>query len=153
MKSFPIFVETKGRSCDGCKKCCEGWLTANIYGFAMNPTDGPCRFLAKTGCGIYPVRESLCKVFQCDWKENNLIPYNMKPDLSNVIMMTKRLDKWIYIRFVLAGKDMSNHAYEYAKQLYKQGKNVVYYDNSSKLQVLSNDQAFIDKITPQLTLI
>ena len=27
----------------------------------------PCRFLTKTGCGIYSVRPQVCRKFKCDW--------------------------------------------------------------------------------------
>jgi len=38
-KNFVIYPEkqtTHTRKCDGCSKCCEGFLSADIYGFDMS---------------------------------------------------------------------------------------------------------------------
>lgn len=140
-RTISIIVETKGRSCDGCTKCCEGWLTANIYGFEMNPTNGACRFLAKSGCGIYAVREPLCKNFQCDWKENTAIPEYLKPDKCNAIIMTKRLENYRYYRIITAGI-VKKYVYEWAEEQTKMGKHVVVYGIDGELIIYSNDQQF-----------
>jgi len=140
-KQISIIIETVGRSCNGCTKCCEGWLTANIYGFEMNPTNGACRFLAKIGCGIYPVREPLCKNFQCDWKENSSLPENLKPDKCNAIIMTKRLGDYRYYRIVTAGI-VKKHVYEWAEEQAQIGKHSVVYDINGGLIIYSNDSTF-----------
>lgn len=145
-KTFSLYVDTAGRSCDGCTKCCEGWLTANIYGYSMSPSEGRCKFLGQGGCGIYPVRATLCKTFQCEWKVNSNIPYNMKPDLSDVILMTRQLDEYYYIRIVYAGKFMPNYVFEWAEAESIKGKHVVGYDKEKNLKVWSKDKKFIDKL-------
>ncbi len=150
MKQFPIYVETAGRSCDGCTKCCEGWLVANIYGFEMNPTDGACKFLAKHGCGIYPIREPLCKNFQCDWKENTRIPLNMKPDISGVIIMSKRKNNFIYQTMVVAG-EVKEYVYDWAKEQAEMGKNIIGYTNQGKFAIFSNNKEFKNFIMNEYT--
>jgi len=142
-KSFPIFVDTVGRPCDGCTKCCEGWLSADIYGFKIDPENGACRFLSKHGCGIYPVREPLCKNFQCEWKENSQIPVNMKPDKSNVIILIKKLEGFIYRRLVTAGTPIPDYVYMWAEEESTKGKHSVIYSNLGELLIFSKDKNFI----------
>jgi uncharacterized cysteine cluster protein YcgN (CxxCxxCC family) len=75
------------RSCDECAKCCEGWLTANIYGHVMQP-GVKCHFLAKT-CTIYNDRpENPCQLYKCAWldDETNQLPEWLKPSYSDVII-------------------------------------------------------------------
>ena len=79
------------RSCDGCAKCCEGWLSGEAYGHAFY-RGRPCFFLNKT-CSIYDKRpESPCRTYKCGWLEEETFPHWMKPDLVNVII-TKRFHK------------------------------------------------------------
>lgn len=141
-KKFSIVVETAGRSCNGCTKCCEGYLVAEIYGFKMSPTDGGCRFLARSGCGIYPVREPLCKYFQCDWKENYTIEECMKPNLSNVIILTKNIEEYIYYRLIVAGTPIKEYVFDWADEQAKKGKHIVGYNNDGKFVVFSANQRF-----------
>lgn len=145
MKSFPIYVDTLGRPCAGCTKCCEGWLYAKIYDFEISPTEGSCKFLSKHGCGIYPVREPLCKNFQCEWKENSNIPEYMKPDKSNVIILTKKLGEFIYRRLVTAGTPIKDYVYTWAEEEATKGRHSVVYSNLGELLVISKDQNFIDR--------
>ena len=78
------------RTCDGCTKCCEGWLSASAHGHTFYPGK-PCHFLGKS-CTIYKDRpENPCKSYKCEWLVNEDIPMWMKPDLCNVIM-TKRTE-------------------------------------------------------------
>jgi hypothetical protein len=144
MTSFTLHVETVGRSCDGCTKCCEGWLTADIYGFPMGPEEGSCKFLSKFGCGIYPVRETLCKNFQCDWKENYLIPQNMKPDKSNVILLAKRLKNFVYRRLVTAGTPIKDYVYEWVENESVKGNHFVGYDAIGQFKIWSQNKNFIN---------
>ena len=65
--TFPIIAE---RACDGCTRCCEGWLTGIAYGYEFYPGK-KCHFLSSKNCTIYPIRpDNPCKTFQCQWKEN-----------------------------------------------------------------------------------
>lgn len=140
-RSFPIYVDTAGRSCDGCTKCCEGWLIAKVYEFEISPTNGACKFLGRAGCGIYPVRDTLCKNFYCDWIENSSLPENLKPDKCNAIIITKKLGNYRYYRIVTAGI-IKKHVYEWAEEQAKQGKHLVAYDINGDLIIYSNDPTF-----------
>ena len=141
-KKLTLYVETAGKSCAGCTRCCEGWLTAEIYDFKIGPDDGPCRFLAKSGCGIYSIRGPLCKNFQCDWKENSQIPENMKPSLSNVIILSKKIEDYIYYRLVTAGTPIKEYVYDWAEEQASKGKHVVGYDNNGEFVIFSKDSKF-----------
>jgi hypothetical protein len=141
LKQFSIYVETKGRSCNGCSKCCEGWLIARVFNFEISPTNGSCRFLGRVGCGIYPVRDTLCKNFYCDWIENSSLPENLKPDKCNAIIITKKLETYLYYRIVTAGI-IKKYVYEWAEEQAKQGKHLVAYDQNGELNIYSNDPLF-----------
>ena len=87
MINLPV---VEGRSCDGCTKCCEGYLTGEIQGKQMG-LGQPC-FLVQIGkgCNDYENRpEFPCKAFQCEWLINESIPENLKPSFSNLIISTK----------------------------------------------------------------
>lgn len=77
------------RSCDGCTKCCEGWLTATIHGKKMSP-GVPCHFVQLgKGCGIYKDRPAdPCKGYECAWVKDDgtIFPEWLKPSLANVII-------------------------------------------------------------------
>lgn len=143
MNSFPIYVDTLGRPCAGCTKCCEGWLYAKIYDFEISPTEGSCKFLGKHGCGIYPVWDTLCKNFQCEWKENSQVPDYMKPDKSNVIILTKRIENYVYRRLVTAGTPIQEYVFDWAAQEAEKGKHAVGYKNSGEFTIWSKNQEFI----------
>ena len=73
------------RSCDNCTACCEGWLSADIYGYAMYPGK-PCFFMKKDGCSIYLNRpKDPCHEYRCAWLVDETLPYWFKPDISGVI--------------------------------------------------------------------
>jgi len=84
------------KNCDGCTKCCEGYLSANIKGHEMD-FNKPCFFLKGIGigCGDYKNRpEDPCQVFKCGWlqDDDNSIPDWMKPNLSNAIILLRIID-------------------------------------------------------------
>ena len=85
------------RECRGCTMCCEGWLSADIKGHLMYPGK-KCFYLKPvTCCSIYDSRpHNPCRVYKCLWKDDNTIPYWMKPSTSGVIM-TKRSDTLITV--------------------------------------------------------
>lgn len=71
------------RTCDGCTKCCEGWLMEEIYGHPMFPGQ-PCFYKGEGCCSIYKSRpEDPCKIFKCEWLENEDYPAWMKPSESH----------------------------------------------------------------------
>ena len=79
------------RSCDGCTKCCEGYLTGEIHGHKMYP-GRPCHFKCKTGCEIYEQRpERPCKSYVCEWLVDPNIPGWFKPNEINAIVTKRKL--------------------------------------------------------------
>ena len=93
------------RSCDGCAKCCEGWLHGQAYGHAFY-SGRPCFFLNKT-CSIYETRpENPCRSFKCEWLAGDLFPHWMKPDLVNAIITKRQYENIIYYEIVEAGSKL-----------------------------------------------
>ena len=91
MKQLPIV--SRERSCDGCTKCCEGYVSAVVFGERIQP-GRPCRFTGPTGCTVYEQRqEDPCKTFKCLWLANDTLPEWMKPDLIDAIFTQRLTDK------------------------------------------------------------
>lgn len=97
-----IQIKNASRPCDGCTKCCEGWLSGKAYGHDF--TSNPCRFLNK-GCSIYPVRPDVCKGFECEWKYDKSIPLLLKPDIVNAIILKRFVDVHEYY-FVVSTSEL-----------------------------------------------
>ena len=92
----------KPRSCDGCTKCCEGWLSGDAHGHPFYP-GRPCFFLAKT-CTIYDTRpENPCRSFKCSWLDSEIFPAWMRPDLVNAIIVRRNTNNIIYYEVTEAG--------------------------------------------------
>lgn len=94
------------RKCDGCTKCCEGWLSGVAH--CKNFYKGmPCHFMAETGCSIYENRpQDPCKNFQCEWLVNLEIPEWMKPNRVNVIATKRKIDNYEYLELTEAGEKL-----------------------------------------------
>ncbi len=74
------------RGCGECRTCCNGWLSAEIYGHKMGG-GVPCKFLKPDGCGIYESRPELCRSFVCGWlKPGSPFPENWRPDKIGFII-------------------------------------------------------------------
>ena len=142
-KVIRINVDHKGRDCEGCTKCCDGWLSSQIYNFNMGPGDGPCRFVVHKGCSIYELRpKEPCKTFQCGWKENDKIPYFMKPDISNIILLLRFLDGIPFYRMVKCSNSLDQKAIDWANEHSEKGHNLLAYDNEGKLLIFSKNKTF-----------
>lgn len=77
------------RSCNGCTKCCEGYVTGEAKGIPFYPGK-PCHFQSCKGCSIYNDRPKLCRDFKCVWVEQNSpLPEWMYPKVSNIIVTRK----------------------------------------------------------------
>ena len=95
------------RSCDGCAKCCEGWLHGEAYGHAFY-RGRPCFFLNKT-CSIYDTRpENPCRTFKCSWLAEETFPHWMKPNLVNIIITKRQVDNFFYYEIVEAGSTIDS---------------------------------------------
>lgn len=91
-----------GRSCEGCVKCCDGTLTADVHGIEMGGTDKrPCHLvdLENKKCGDYKGRPDLCKKFQCEWLVNEDIPLDLKPSVTDntIVKYTSEDIPYLYI--------------------------------------------------------
>ena len=96
------------RKCDGCTKCCEGYLWGQegdhkfFYG-------QPFYFLEiGKGCTIWPDRpKDPCQDWFCEWIKNEDWPVWMKPDKSNVILTGRYTASGIpYLEAQEAGEPM-----------------------------------------------
>jgi hypothetical protein len=78
------------KTCDGCTKCCEGWLTGKVFGEEFYPGK-PCKFVkAGIGCTVYDSRPANpCRVFDCFWKIDEDMPDSLHPNVSNGIVHRK----------------------------------------------------------------
>ena len=131
MQTVTFFEPDRGRPCDGCTKCCEGWLKTNIYGHEVKRFQ-PCIFLGKSGCNIYNVRpDDPCKIFVCEWKADLNIPEWLKPDKANVIIIKQRLGDFYYDVIVTAkGPVISEEVHKWADEFSKtRNYNIAIYDD------------------------
>jgi len=71
------------RACDGCTKCCQGYLSGTINGHEMGNLK-PCAFMDKV-CTIYEDRPPTCSNYFCAWAQE-VLPLWMKPDQINTIV-------------------------------------------------------------------
>jgi hypothetical protein len=139
------------RSCDGCTKCCDGHLTANIYGYEMGPGK-PCHFVSKKGCSIYEMRPyNPCKGFKCIWKQNYAVPLEFKPDLIDTIMIESSIEDIVYVTIVPAGKEISLDILDWAVSAVISEKiEHIVYQKDGKARVISKDPVFIEKYNAHL---
>jgi len=107
MTKVSLNLGKNSRSCAGCTKCCEGWLSANILGEDMFPGK-PCQFVAPdVGCTIYKKRpEDPCKTFECSWRATDYVPIEFSPVNTGQIVTPQRIDGIDYLSMVFAGKEV-----------------------------------------------
>jgi hypothetical protein len=115
------------RECDGCTKCCEGWLEGEAYGHAFFK-GRPCFFLAKS-CTIYESRpEKPCRSFVCGWKAEDTFPQWMKPNLVNAIINKVSHDNIPYYVLVEAGSKLDSSVLSWMIQwALNTNNNLLYY--------------------------
>lgn len=88
MKTIPI--NSIRRQCNGCTRCCEGWLETTVLGQDLR-NGKHCQFLKDSSCSVYKDRpQEPCRSYTCEWINNEIFPDWLKPNLSNVII-TKRV--------------------------------------------------------------
>lgn len=75
------------RSCEGCTKCCEGYLAGNVEGYSFY-NGKPCHFVdIGKGCSIYAKRpKEPCVNYTCFWRSSEDLPIWMKPSDINAIV-------------------------------------------------------------------
>jgi hypothetical protein len=111
------FIEILNKkSCDGCTKCCEGYLSANIKGHDMGQGI-PCPLVIKNvGCGEYETRPyNPCVVFQCEWRRNPYFDEWLAPIKTNVIFVRQIFDGFEYIQITEAGSPATEEVIAWAK--------------------------------------
>lgn len=90
------------RQCDGCTKCCEGWLYGQAYDHKFYK-GRPCFFLSKT-CTIYDTRpENPCRSYKCAWLAEDSFPQWMKPNLVNIIITRREVENLVFYEILEAG--------------------------------------------------
>lgn len=73
------------RNCGDCTKCCEKYLSRNIFGKFEENTD--CTYVKiNEGCTIYEKRPVECVNFKCGWIVEDEMPDKFKPNKSNVMI-------------------------------------------------------------------
>jgi hypothetical protein len=78
------------RNCDGCDKCCSGFLSGTVRGAWFGGLN-PCKYLEES-CTIYTDRPSQCKNYYCAWIQE-LLPEWMKPSELNIVASVE-VDKY-----------------------------------------------------------
>jgi hypothetical protein len=128
------------RDCNGCTKCCDGWLESTIYGHDMY-IGKPCHFVKSDGCSIYNERpQNPCKIFQCEWLTNLDIPEWLYPKKSEVILLKKEINNILYLEVIEAGKKLSVEILNWIISIFTNNKiNVLYCINGRKFCVGSKE--------------
>ncbi len=139
-KQSKIFAR---RSCNGCTKCCEGWLSAEIEGEEMYPGK-PCQFKGEKGCTIYDTRpEEPCRTYSCYWLEDpQYVPEEFWPMKTNNIMSRRWTSSGIpYLEIIEAGDKLPVEMLDWAIQSVQLGfiKNIVYKLNGKDRFITSNE--------------
>lgn len=106
-------LETK--SCAGCTKCCEGYLSAVIKGHEMGPNK-PCIFVEKNvGCKEYDSRPyEPCVTFQCEWRRNPHFEEWLSPVNSSAVFTRQSLDGIPYLKLIEAGATLDAQVLSWA---------------------------------------
>jgi len=128
------------RNCNGCTKCCDGWLESTIHGHDMY-IGKPCHFVKSDGCSIYNERpQNPCKIFQCEWLTNLDIPEWLYPKKSEVILLKKEINNILYLEVIEAGKKLSVEILNWIISIFTNNKiNVLYCINGRKFCVGSKE--------------
>ena len=122
MDFLPI---VEGRSCEGCTKCCEGHLRADIklsdgtttwIGQEEDSSLHPCPFVKiGTGCTVYDKRPvNPCAVFRCDYLTDASMPDTFKPSRANAIFSTRTIKGIEYTMLIEAGRKLDSEVLSWA---------------------------------------
>ncbi len=127
------------RLCDGCTKCCEGWLEGEAYGHHFY-RGRPCFFLNKN-CSIYDSRpHNPCRSYKCCWLDDNQFPEWMKPDLVGMIINQVIREDISYYVLVEAGSRLDVRVLSWMIQwALNSKKNLLYYIDGGMNKVGSEE--------------
>ena len=139
------------RSCDGCTKCCDGWLSGNAYGVKFS-VGKKCQWSTKKGCSIYELRPyDPCVTFKCFWKTNSIVPEEFKPNLINTILVERIFHNYKYLDICFAGNLVSIEVLNWAIKLFEDKKiQHLRYAKDGKFRLISDDIEFIQLMTNYL---
>ena len=105
-----LLAVLSSKSCRGCTKCCEGYLTANIKGHRMG-LGMPCPFVIKdVGCKEYDTRPvDPCVGFECEWRRNPYFEEWLSPKASGVLFTRQVLKplNLVYLKVTEAGSTLT----------------------------------------------
>lgn len=138
-----IPIKLNQRSCDGCTKCCEGYLHGNAHGYSFH-LGKSCYFVKSKGCSIYDYRpKDPCKTFVCYWKSNNFVPDKYKPSKSGIIMVYRQKENYNYLSVNFAGNDTNEEFIRWLHEIFTEKKveHIRYYHNN-KIFYISRDPNF-----------
>lgn len=112
------------KSCKGCTKCCEGYLSANIRGYEMDKGK-PCPFVTKdVGCNEYDKRpENPCVTFECEWRRNPYFDEWLSPVNAQAVFTRQSIQGIPYLRLTEAGAPLNSKVLTWAIQ-YAQSNNL-----------------------------
>jgi hypothetical protein len=139
-----IKIINQDKPCNGCTKCCEGFLSGYAYGMPFY--EGKlCYFKGKKGCKIYSIRpHNPCVTFKCFWKESILVPEKFKPNIINCIMVERYRDGYFWIEIHKAGGDVPQEVIDWATDLVENDKvkNFRFINKNYKYQIITKNQDF-----------
>lgn len=139
------------RSCDGCTKCCDGWLTGSAYGHEFYPGK-KCYWSSKRGCNIYEYRpHEPCVTFKCYWKTNRIVPFEFKPDKIGVILVERYMDGYFYLDVNYGGSNIPIEVIDWLHQMFTEKKILhIRYRKNGKYKLISDDLEFTQMMTNKL---
>ena len=122
-EEIDLLAVLRSKSCSGCTKCCEGYLSANIKGHEMS-LGKPCPFVIKdVGCADYKTRPvDPCVGFECEWRRNPYFEDWLSPKVSGVVFTRQVLKpkNLMYLKLTEAGSSLTpevlNWAVKYAEK-------------------------------------
>jgi hypothetical protein len=77
------------RACGSCTLCCKVMAVPAID----KPRNAWCPHASNTaprGCRIYATRPEPCQVFECLWVQQTIIPEELRPDKTHVVLTSTR---------------------------------------------------------------
>lgn len=71
------------RTCSDCTMCCK---ILGVKELNKEPNENCVHCNAGKGCQIYETRPQTCREFNCLWLQNELMPEEMRPDRTHVVL-------------------------------------------------------------------